>query len=120
MAGNKRAGILYFKRNGTVLDAKGNFTYNLGRVKRDAIVGADRVHGFKEVPQVPRIEGEITDKGDLSIADILNAEDDTITLEIRNGKTVVLKEAWFAGEGDIGTEEANIAVLFQGISCEEI
>lgn len=120
MAGNKRAGILYFKRNGTVLDAKGNFTYNLGRVKREAIIGADRVHGFKEMPQAPRIEGEITDKGDLSVADILNSEDETITLELRNGKTVVLKEAFYSGDGDIGTEEANIQVIFHGMSCEEI
>ena len=120
MAGNKRAGILYFKRNGTILDAKGNYTYNLGGVKRDAIVGADRVHGFKEMPQVAFIEGEITDKGDLNVKDITGAEDETLTLELRNEKTIVLKNAWFAGEGNVQTEEANIAVRYEGSGAEEI
>lgn len=120
MAGNKRAGILYFKKGGTVLDAKGNFTYNLGRNKREMIIGADRVHGHKEMPQAPRIEGEITDKGDLDVAQILDTEDETLTLELRNGKTIVLKEAVYTGDGDIGTEEANIQVVFHGTSCEEI
>ncbi len=120
MAGNKRAGILYFKRNGTILDAKGNFTYNLGRDKREAIVGADRVHGYKEAPQVAFVEGEITDKGDLTVDDILNATDETITLELRNGKTVVFKDAWYAGDGNIQTEEANIQVRFEAKDAEEI
>lgn len=120
MAGNKRAGILYFKRNGTILDAKGNYTYNLGRDKREAIVGADRVHGYKETPQVAFVEGEITDKGDLTVDDILNSQDETITLELRNGKTVVFKDAWYAGDGNIQTEEANIQVRFEAKDAEEI
>lgn len=120
MAGNKRAGILYFKRNGTILDAKGNFTYNLGRDKREAIVGADRVHGYKEMPQVAFVEGEITDKGDLTVDDILNSQDETITLELRNEKTVVFKDAWYAGDGNIQTEEANIQVRFEAKDAEEI
>ena len=117
---NKRAGILYLKVDGEIRDAKGNFNYNLGRPKREAIVGADTVHGYKETPQVAFVEGEITDKGDLNVSQILNIEDSTITLELRNGKTIVFKEAWFAGDGNIGTEEANIAVRFEAKGAEEI
>lgn len=116
----RRAGICYIKVDGIIYDAKGNFTYNLGRPKRDAIVGADAVHGFKEVPQVAFIEGEITDRGNLSLEAVLAVEDATVTLELANGKVISLRNAWFAGEGTGNTEEGNIAVRWEGLSAEEI
>jgi hypothetical protein len=118
---NRRSGILYVKKQGKLLDVKGNWTYNLGKPKRDAIVGADRVHGYKELPQVAYVEGVITDKGSLDLEnDILNVTDETLTLELANGKTIVFREAYFAGEGDVTTEEAEIAVRFEAMSAEEV
>ena len=38
---NRRAGIIYVKVDGKQYDAKGAYTYNLGKPKRDAIIGAD-------------------------------------------------------------------------------
>lgn len=116
----RRAGICYIKVDGQIYDAKGNFTYNLGKPKRDAIVGADAVHGFKEVPQIAFIEGEITDRAGLSLEALLAVEDATVTLELANGKVISLRNAWFAGEGTGNTEEANIAVRWEGLSAEEI
>lgn len=116
----RRAGICYIKVDGQIHDAKGNFTYNLGKPKRDAIVGADAVHGFKEVPQIAFIEGEITDRAGLSLEALLAVEDATVTLELANGKVISLRNAWFAGEGTGNTEEANIAVRWEGLSAEEI
>jgi hypothetical protein len=121
MAGEqRRGGIIFLKVNGTIQDAKGNFTYNLGAPKRDAIIGADAVHGFKEVPQVAFVEGEITDRRGLDLEALVKTEDATITLELANGKVIVLREAWYASEGTGNTEEGNIAVRFEGKSGEEI
>lgn len=117
---NRRAGILFFKVDGAQYDAKGGFTYNLGAAKREAIVGSDAVHGYKETPQVPFIEGEITDRSDLDLEKLLNLDGVTVTLELANGKVVLLRDAWYAGEGNIGTEEANIQVRFEGLSGEEV
>jgi hypothetical protein len=108
------------KVNGEIHDAKGNFNYNLGKPKREAIVGADAVHGYKETPQVSFIEGEITDRGTLDLEKLVKLDDATITLELSNGKVFVLRQAWYAGEGTVGTEEANIQVRFEGKSGEEI
>ena len=116
----RRAGICYIKVDGEIYDAKGNFTYNLGKPKRDAIVGADAVHGFKEVPQIPFIEGEITDRASMSLTSLVEEDDATITLELANGKVISLRNAWFAGEGTGNTEEGNIGVRWEGISAEEI
>jgi len=117
---NLVAGLLELKVNGEIQNAKGSFTYNLGRVKREAIVGADRVHGFKAMPQVPYIEGEITDRADLDLAAFLDIDNATVTLTLANGKVIVLKEAWYAGDGNVETEEANIGIRFEGMSAEEV
>lgn len=116
----RRAGILYLKIDGTTFDAKGNFTYNLGKPKREAVVGADAVHGFKETPQVAFIEGEITDRGDLDLEKLVQLDDITATLELANGKVVVLRNAWYAGDGNAQTEEANIQLRLEGKSGEEV
>ncbi len=117
---NRIAGLLEVAVNGTVYQAKGNYTYNLGKNKRDGIVGADRVHGYKELPQLPYIEGEITDSSDLDVETLVLVDDATLTLKLANGKIFVLRDAWYAATGDIQTEEANIAVRFEGKSAEEI
>lgn len=120
MASQRRAGILYLKLNGQMLDAKGNFTYNPGVAKREAIIGADVIHGFKETPQVPFIEGEITDRGSLDLKALFSTDDATVTIELAHGKTFVLRNAWFAGDGNAQTEEANVQIRFEGKSGEEI
>lgn len=120
MANQRRAGLIQVQLNGEVLDAKGNFTYNLGRPMREAIIGSDGVHGFKETPQVAFVEGEITDRTDLDLAALVETEDATVTLTLGNTKVIVLRDAYFAGEGTGNTEEANIAVRFEGANAEEI
>ena len=100
MAKQRRAGIIYLKFDGQLQEAKGNFSYNLGAHKREAMMGADRVQGFKEVVQVAFIEGEITDSPDLDLEKLVNLEDVTVTLELANGKVIVLRESWFAGDGN--------------------
>lgn len=120
MASQRRSGIVYLKLDGTIYDAKGNFTYNLGAPKREAIVGADAIHGFKETPQVSFIEGEITDRGDLDLQKLVTMDGVTVTLELANGKVFVLRDAWYASEGNVQTEEGNIQFRMEGKSGEEI
>lgn len=117
---SRRSGFLFVKVNGVTYDAKGDYTYNLGQPKREAIVGPDRVHGYKELPQVPFIEGEITDSSNIDVSAFLNIKDATVTLELANGKVISLSNAWYAGDGNIQTEEANIQVRFEGLRAEEI
>ena len=117
---NRRAGVINIQANGVVFDAVGNFSYNLGQPLREELVGPDRVHGFKEVPQISYIEGEIRDDQDISLTDLLNLTDATITLKEANGKTIMLRDAWYAAEGTVQTEEANVQFKFCGMSAEEI
>lgn len=120
MASQKKAGIIYIKVDGTQYQAKGNFTYNLGKAKREAIVGADGVHGYKETPQVAFIEGEITDDAGLDLEKLTQIDNATGTLELANGKVIVLRDAWYAGDGNGQSEEANISFRLEAKSGEEI
>ncbi len=116
----RKGGIIGIKINGVVYDVKGEVTYNLGHHKRDAIIGQDGVHGFMEKPQVPFVETEFTDRVSLDVGALLDLEDATVQVSLANGKDVILREAWFASEGDVGTAEGNIKVRFEGKQAEEV
>ena len=107
--------------DGVTYDISGsNVSYNLGQPKREAIVGPDGVHGYKEMPQVPFVEGDFTDRGSLDLAALTNIVDGTVSLQLANGKVIMLRNAWYAGEGTGNSEAGNIVFRFEGLSAEEI
>ena len=120
MADQRRGGTIQLQVGGEVQDAKGSFTYGLGTPKREAITGSDRVHGYTEKPQVPYIEGVITDRGNLDVKGLFNGKDITITLAVANGKVISLTEAWYAGDAKVTTEEGEIEVRWEGVNAEEV
>lgn len=104
-----------------MLDAKGDFTYNLGLSKREAVIGMDGVHGYKETPQVAFIEGVITDREDFDLNAFLKTTDATITLKLANNKLIVLRDAWYANEGTGNSGEGEIPFRFESRNrAEEI
>lgn len=113
-------GIIQLKVDGQALQAKGSFTYNLGVPKRELVVGHDGVHGYKELPQAPSLEGTITDAANLDLQALLEANDVTIVLELANGKIFVMRNAVYVSEGNVTSEEGEIEVMFEGESAEEV
>lgn len=121
MPSQRVAGLIQLQSQGTILDAKGNFTYNLGIPKREAVIGSDRAHGFTEKPQVAFIEGMITDSGTLDLAALAGGDDLTITLTLGNGKVIVLGSAYYAADGNGTSEEGEIAVRWESkVQAKEI
>jgi len=113
-------GILFGKINGSQVRMKGSWTYNLGQPKREGIVGADQTHGYKEMPQLAFVEGAITDSSELDLKALVNTKDVTFTLELANGKVIVLRDAWWAADGNVTTEEGEIEAGFEGLSAQEV
>lgn len=109
-------GIIRVKVDGVELRAKGDFTWNTGAPKRDAVIGAGSVHGYKEAPQVAFIEGVVTDGQDLDVDALTQGTDLTVLLELANGKSVVLRQAWFAGDAEGNTGEGEIKVRWESAS----
>jgi len=120
MASRRIGGILELKVDGNQYLVKGSFTYNLGIPKKEMIVGMDGVHGYKETPQVPFIEGSITDTADISVSDLRKLINVTAVLRLANGKTISIEEAVEASDGDVTTEEGEIQVRFEGTKGTEI
>jgi hypothetical protein len=113
-------GIIFFKIDGTQYRAKGEFTTDIGAPNREAVVGMDGPHGYKEEPKTPYIEGEITDTPNISLERLFNLTDVKVTLELANGKVHALEDAWYAGDGTLSTNEGNVPVRFEGMRGEEI
>lgn len=113
------AGKLFVDVNGTRLSARGeNWNWNLGRDKREMVVGVDGPHGHKAMPQVPFLEGEISLTPDLDLEALLAAEDATVTAELPNGWTFVLRSAIQTAEATAETGDGKMPVRFEGLSAD--
>lgn len=113
-------GVLFAKVDGSQLQAKGSWEYLINPTKKEMVAGSDSIHGYKEMPQVPYIQGAITDSADLDLEALQALNDSTITLELANGKVIVLRNAIYAADGVGSTEEGEVEVRFEGLSGEEI
>ncbi|CAM6053540.1 unnamed protein product [Sphagnum tenellum] len=116
----RRSGTIHLKINGTLYSAKGGFKYNLGVPKNEAILDASgQAIGYKSLPQVAYFEGEIYDSRDIDLKLLCSLDDGTATLELANGKTIILRNCWYAGTGEGQTEEGTIVFRLEGRSAEE-
>ena len=114
-------GILHLKINGTVVVAKGDFTFGMGLPKYEAVLSSsNRVAGFKATPTVPYIEGEIFQTGDVDLKDLLSTRNALVVLEFEGGKTYALDEAHFAADGEVTTADGSVKVRFDGTSMSEV
>lgn len=121
MANRRRGGTIFIKTDGIQRQAKGAFSYNLGRPKREPIVGSDEaVHGFSEKPQPAKLEGLITDSDELNADDILLLRDSVVTLELASGKVIVFPNAFYSGDGDIETDNGEFQFMINSDPAEEI
>lgn len=120
MASERVGGLIEILFDGKRIPAKGNFTYNIGQPLNTAIVGSDGTHGYMSKPQVPYLEGATTHDSSLDLTALLKVSDATITLTLPNKKIFILRNAWFAKEGEASTEEGEVSIRFEGLSAEII
>lgn len=116
----KISGTAYFTVDGTRYSLKGNMTIALGAREREAVVGLDEVHGYKEIPAVAFIECDVTDKPDFNINVLNDLDDSTVTVELVNGKVAVLRNAWQANNIELNVDEGELSVRFEGKKGEWI
>ncbi len=120
MSNNRVAGRIFFKVDGQQYSVKASITYNLGVAKRESMSDAAHEHFYKETAQVPYIAGELVDKNSVDVAMFLALDEVTITAELANNKTIVLRDAWQTGEGEVNAEEGMLGFKFEGKSAEEV
>jgi hypothetical protein len=117
--GQRIAGIAFLKVDGDFYPLRGNFTVSPSPIERTGIAGQDYVHGFSELPRVPYIEGDVSLVPNLSVEQLSQITNATITAELANGMVYVLQEAWTRAAFELNTREGQTRVRFEGISCQE-
>ncbi len=116
----RRGGITLLAIDGRRFLVKGSASYNLGRAMREAIIGQDAVHGYKETPQVAFVECTITDTANTDLSDLATGTGKTLTLVLPNGKTILFQNAYAAGEWGGSTEEGEISLRYEAERGEEL
>lgn len=114
------AGVAYLKVDGGMYPLRGNFTVSPSALERAGIAGQDYVHGYSELPRVPFIEGDVSLVAELSMEDIEAITNATVTAELANDKTYVLREAWCRSALELNTREGQTRVRFEGVECDEL
>lgn len=113
-------GIVSLQVEGRTYPVKGSWTYDLGGVTREGVVGADRVHGYKEEPKIAFIEGTVSDTDEQDSKALSQLEGAVVILELRNGKAIVLRDAWAAGDWQTTTEESEVSARFEAAEAEVV
>jgi hypothetical protein len=114
------AGIAFLKVDGSLYPLRGNFTISPSALERAGIAGQDYIHGYSELPRLPVISGDVSLVPDLSMDDVEAVVQATVTAELANGKTYVLREAWCTSALELNSREGQVRITFQGVSCDEI
>ena len=120
MATNKIAGTVFLKVDGEQLQLRGDLVVSPGSAERESVVGQDAVHGFKEMPRAPFIEGTFSDGAAVSLEALQRQSDVTVQAELASGKQYVLRNAWLVPAPELDTSEGQMTLRWEGQSCDEL
>lgn len=113
-------GIIEIVADGVRIAAKGSFTYNLGIPQKTSVIGAEEPLGYTEAAKAAYIEGETVHLSELDLAALVRMNNATVDLTLPNGRVFVMREAFYAGDGEGSTEEGAVKVRFESKSAELI
>jgi hypothetical protein len=117
---NRLAGTAFLSVDGTTYMLSGDLAYTPSTIKRETLVGQDRVHGYSEMPSQGSISATLRDAGGLVVGDFNAMTNVTVTLELANGKTVVGRNMWTVEAQEVKTAEGTFEVKWEGVSVEEV
>ena len=123
MANNSRliGGRFTFSCDGITYYAQGVFKYGGGFNKRETILHSQGVAGYKETPVAPFISGELIDDGSFPVDQLAQVSSSTITLDLANGKQIVLRNAYSTNDNGLEIDtDGKITVKFEGVTLEEV
>ncbi|PCJ68202.1 MAG: phage tail protein [Rhodobiaceae bacterium] len=117
---SKIGGTAFIAYDGNQLQLAGDMTVSPDDVEREGKAGLSGVAGFTETNRVPFIEGTFFTVPELSITEISEITDATVTAELGNGRSYVLRNAWVAGTRELNVADGTVGIKFEGVSCKEI
>lgn len=117
---NRLAGIANMTIDGQVFAVAGTAKWSPSGVTRETLKGQDGIHGYKEMPTEGKMSATLRDSGGLSVAGLNAVTNSTIVFGLANGKTVIGRNMWWAGDpAEVDTQEGTLEVRFEGPSVTE-
>lgn len=116
---NRIAGTAYLSVDGVSYPVAGDFEYDPSERARESLTGQDTVHGFSEKPKVGSIKATLRDMGGLSLKQINQMDDVTVTVELANGKTVIGRNMWTVNPQGAKAEDATFPAEWEGPDVSE-
>ena len=107
MSSSNVGGAITIKVDGEEYEGKGSFTFYSGYPKNEIVMGNKQVAGKKVMPTEPGIDGKITDIN-LDLKKLYTLEGATVTGELSNGRRFIYRNAWYAGDPQLETEEGEV------------
>jgi len=109
------AGVAFISINGQRYRLVGEAKYRLSGETREAKNGSDGFHGYKAKPQNGQIEFKVRDSRGVPLSVFNDMTDETVVLELANGKTVTGRNMFRSGEPvESDAEEAEVMLMFEG------
>lgn len=116
---NRLGGIAFFAIDGKAYALRGDLKYSPGTVTREAIVGQDGPHGYKETPVFPWMSATLSDTGGLTVADLNAITNSTIVAQLANGKVVTGRNAFTVETQEVDASDAKLEVKFNAFAVTE-
>ena len=108
------AGICYIKCDGEQLEVSGGVEVPLVDVKREEVMVAAGVAGFKETALAPYVKVTAIFMPSFPLDALRTNTEITVTAELANGKVYTLSGAFLKGEPSIKGEEGTVDLEFSG------
>ena len=94
-------------------------SYATGGPKREAVLSSSGVAGYSEKPTVPYIEGSFLDIPERDFDLLSRMSSVTVQLDKPNGRSVILSQAWYAGDYE-GDTDGKRKFRFEGKRGREV
>lgn len=108
--GQKVAGTVYIKADGVQFTVTGGVEVPLSDKKRESVAPGF----FKEEDLVAYVKATVIDSPDLPIKQIMEATDQTVTVEFKNGRVYVLSGGYVVDEPTSKGDEGTIDIQWDG------
>lgn len=113
--------MAYIKVDGRLLATMPGAKVDLGGRARSSVVGDNRVHGFTETLKPGMLECEISLSEGMSLDELRNITNATVTYEADTGQTYVIRDAFVTETLNVTAGEGGkVGLKFEGQPAEEM
>jgi len=120
MAKGRIAGVAYVYGGGLNFSLKSDLEIDDQELVRAMLAGQDGVPGPQEMPKVPSVTMTVSTDRDIDMDVLRNLVGVTITCELANGASYVLRNAVYVDESTVNTTEGEVGLKFSGESGDWI